>query len=120
VLVAALVAAAVFFFRPSLPAPGTEPYEQVSRAFYHGLAALEVGLLDDARQQFRRATELVPAEPAGWANLGLAQLRLGELDAAVMPVARALELAPANVDIAMLAGRMEVRQGTGLGFLNRF
>ena len=110
-LVAALVAAAVFFFRPSLPAPGTEPYEQVSRAFYHGLAALEVGLLDDARQQFRRATELVPAEPAGWANLGLAQLRLGELDAAVMPVARALELAPANVDIAMLAGRMEVARG---------
>ena len=57
VLVAALAAAAVYFLRPSLPAPGTEPYEQVSRAFYHGLAANEVGLLDDARQQITRATE---------------------------------------------------------------
>ena len=42
----------VYPARPSLPAPGSEPYEQISRAFYHGLAALEVGLLDDARQQF--------------------------------------------------------------------
>jgi tetratricopeptide (TPR) repeat protein len=83
----------------------------VSRAFYHGLAALEVGLLDDARQQFTAATGLVPEEPAAWANLGLAQLRLGELDAAVMPVERAVELAPDNVDIAMLAGRMEVARG---------
>ena len=105
------VAAIVYLRRPSLPAPGTPTYEQVSRAFYHGLAALEVGLLDDARQQFAAATGLVPEEPASWANLGLAQLRLGELDAAVMPVERALELAPANVDIAMLAGRMEVARG---------
>ncbi|HEY6509392.1 MAG TPA: tetratricopeptide repeat protein, partial [Vicinamibacterales bacterium] len=103
----ALVAAVVYLRRPSLPAPGSETYDEISRAFYHGLAALEVGLLDDARQQFTRATTLVPEEPAAWANLGLAQLRLGELDAAVMPVERALELAPSNVDIAMLAGRME-------------
>ena len=116
ILVAAIVAiavgaAAVYLRRPSLPAPGSPAYEQVSRAFYHGLAALEVGLLDDARQQFTAATGLVPEEPASWANLGLAQLRLGELDAAVMPVERAVELAPDNVDIAMLAGRMEVARG---------
>jgi predicted Zn-dependent protease len=60
---------------------------------------------------FKTATDVVPEEPAAWANLGLAQLRLGELDAAVMPVDRALELAPANVDIALLAGRMEVARG---------
>src|SRR5688572_22960777 len=83
----------------------------MTRAFYWGLSALEVGLLDDARQQFTAATTAVPEEPASWANLGLAQLRLGELDAAVMPVERALELAPSNVDIAMLAGRMEVARG---------
>src|SRR6188768_163094 len=107
----ALVAGVYYVRRPSLPAPGSEPYEQISRAFYHGLAALEVGLLDDARQQFTQATTLVPEEPAAWANLGLAQLRLGELDAAVMPVERALELAPSNVDVVMLAGRMEVARG---------
>ena len=111
--VAALGAGAAFYYLrgPSLPAPGSDRYEQVSRAFYHGLAALEVGLLDDARQQFTTASGLVPEEPATWANLGLAQLRLGELDAAVMPVERAVQLAPDNVDIAMLAGRMEVARG---------
>jgi tetratricopeptide (TPR) repeat protein len=108
---AAAIATALYLRGPSLPAPGSETYEETSRAFYHGLAALEVGLLDDARQQFTRATELVPEEPAAWANLGLSQLRLGELDAAAVPVERALELAPSNVNIAMLAGRMEVARG---------
>jgi Tfp pilus assembly protein PilF len=111
IAVVAIGGAVAYLLRPSLPAPGSPAYEQVSRAFYHGLAALEVGLLDDARQQFKAATDVVPQEPATWANLGLAQLRLGELDAAVMPVERALELAPANVDIALLAGRMEVARG---------
>jgi tetratricopeptide (TPR) repeat protein len=112
IVAAAVAVAAVWYLRgPSLPAPGSDTYEQTSRAFYHGLAALEVGLLDDARQQFTRATELVPQEPAAWANLGLAQLRLGELDAAAAPVERAVALAPSNVDIAMLAGRMEVARG---------
>jgi tetratricopeptide (TPR) repeat protein len=107
----AIAAALVYLRRPPLPAPGTSTYEQTTQAFYHGLAALEVGLLDDARQQFAAATRLVPQEPATWANLGLAQLRLGELDAAVAPVERAVELAPANADIALLAGQMEVARG---------
>jgi hypothetical protein len=87
-----LVGAALFVWRRStLPSPGSDTYEQTTRAFYHGLAALEVGLLDDARQQFTSATMLVPREPASWANLGLTQMRLGELDAAAEPIpARAL------------------------------
>ena len=91
--------------------PGSETYEQTTRAFYHGLAALEVGLLDDARQQFTSATTLVPREPASWANLGLTQLRLGELDAAAEPIERALSLAPDNSDLVLLAARMETARG---------
>jgi tetratricopeptide (TPR) repeat protein len=97
--------------RQSLPSPGSEAYEQTTRAFYHGLAALEVGLLDDARQQFTSATTLVPREPASWANLGLTQLRLGELDAAAEPIQRALSLAPNNSDLVLLAARMETARG---------
>jgi hypothetical protein len=107
---------------PALPAPGSDVYEQASRAFYHGLAALEVGLLDDARSQFTRVTELVAVEPAAWANLALAELRLGELDRAAAPVARALELAPAHGGIALLAGRMEAARGNldaGIAHLRR-
>jgi tetratricopeptide (TPR) repeat protein len=98
---------------PALPAPGSDTYEQMTRAFYWGLSALEVGLLDDARQQFTKATTIVPEEPAAWANLGLAQLRLGELEAAVMPIERALAIAPDRGDVVLLAARMEAARGRG-------
>ena len=83
----------------------------MTRAFYWGLSALEVGLLDDARQQFTKATTIVPEEPAAWANLGLTQLRLGELEAAAAPIDRALALAPDNGDVVLLAARMEAARG---------
>jgi tetratricopeptide (TPR) repeat protein len=97
--------------RPQLPAQGSQQYEQVTRAFYRGLAALDVGLLDNARRDFTRATQLVPEEPSAWANLGISLLRLGELDAAAEPVGRAAALAPRNADVALLAGRMEIARG---------
>lgn len=83
----------------------------MTRAFYWGLSALEVGLLDDARQQFTKATTIVPEEPASWANLGLAQLRLGELEAAAAPIDRALALAPDNGELVLLAARMDAARG---------
>src|SRR5688572_3118057 len=111
-VVAGLAIAAVIVLRwQPIPSPGSEPYEQTTRAFYHGLAALEVGLLDDARQQFTSATMLVPREPASWANLGLTQMRLGELDAAAEPIQRALSLAPDNSDLVLLDARMETARG---------
>ena len=111
VAVAVAIGGFVIVQRRALPAPGSDAYEQTTRAFYHGLAALEVGLLDDARQQFTSATTLVPREPASWANLGLAQLRLGELESAAEPVERALALAPDNSDLILLAARMETARG---------
>jgi len=116
VLIGAVFLGAVAFLvwrsrGPNLPAPGSETYEQMTRAFYWGLSALEVGLLDDARDQFTKATTIVPEEPAAWANLGLTQMRLGELEAAAAPVERALTLAPRNADIVLLAARMEAARG---------
>ncbi|MGH9239659.1 MAG: FG-GAP-like repeat-containing protein [Vicinamibacterales bacterium] len=108
--------------RTALPAPGSETYEQVTRAFYRGLASLEVGLLDDAKREFTTVTTEVEEEPAAWANLGLTHLRLGELDAAAMPIERALMLAPENADLALLAGRMEIARGSlddGVAHLRR-
>jgi tetratricopeptide (TPR) repeat protein len=116
VFIGILLAGAVAFFAlrgriSSLPEPGSDQYEQVTRAFYWGLSALEVGLLDDARQQFTTATTLVPNEPASWANLGLTELRRGELEAAVAPIERAVALAPGNGDVVLLAARMEAARG---------
>lgn len=95
----------------ALPSAGTAAYEQATRAFYHGLAAMEVGLLDDARRQFQTVTQIVPAEPAAWANLALTELRLGEAEAAVAPMGTALDLAPDDHEIALLAARMEAARG---------
>jgi len=111
VVIGAAAAALVWRARVALPAPGSETYEQVTRAFYRGMASLEVGLLDDAKREFTTVTAQVATEPAGWANLGLAHLRLGELDAAAVPIERALMLAPGNADLALLAGRMEIARG---------
>jgi tetratricopeptide (TPR) repeat protein len=107
----ALAIAAFLTLRDRLPSPGSAAYEEATRTFYRGLASLQVGLLDNARQQFTRATELVPAEPASWANLGLVHLRLSELDASVAPIERAAALAPASSEVALLAGWMEITRG---------
>jgi tetratricopeptide (TPR) repeat protein len=97
--------------RDRLPSPESPVYEDMTRRFYHGLASLQVGLLDDAKEQFTHATELVPAEPAAWANLGLAHLRLGEFDAASRPIERAVALAPKSGDLVFLQAQLETGRG---------
>ena len=96
-----------------LPAQGTPVYEETTRSFYRGLASLQVGLLDQALKEFARATELVPEEPAAWANLGLTNLRLGEFDAAAPPIERAAALAPENSAHRLPAGAAGDRARAG-------
>jgi hypothetical protein len=123
----AVIAILAFLFltqrqRRSVPAEGSQAYEQVTRVFYRGLAALDVGLLDNARQDFTQTTQLAAGEPAGWADLGITHLRLGELDAAAEPIMRALSLAPRNGDLELLAARMETARGRideGIAHLRR-
>jgi tetratricopeptide (TPR) repeat protein len=96
---------------PRLPQQGSDEYEETTRRFYAGLAALEVGLLDNALDDFSSAAAIVPEEPATWANLAIARLRLGELDAAAEPIERALTLARDHAGLALLAARMEIARG---------
>jgi Tfp pilus assembly protein PilF len=97
--------------RARVPDPGSPAYEDTTRSFYRALAELQVGLLDDAKRDFGKATELAPGEPAAWANLGLAQLRLGEFEAARPPIDKAVELNPKSSDLIFLRGRLETSQG---------
>jgi tetratricopeptide (TPR) repeat protein len=121
VAVIVIVAAGIVYVRRSRSISPTSPaYEDVSRAFYHGYAALQVGLLDDAKSQFAKATEIVPSEPASWANLGLTDLRLGELDQATPAIERAAQLAPSNSDIAFLQGQLETGRGRPDDAIARF
>ncbi len=94
-----------------LPAKPSRQYNEVVRAFYIGLAALQVG--DDVRADAKLAevTQLVPPEPAGWANWGLLALRQRNFDAAAERLERARLLAPDNDQIYYLIGLLESSRG---------
>ena len=106
----------------ALPAPGSTTYRDMVSAFYVGLAALDIGVLDDAETEFLRAGELIPEEPATWANLGVLHLRRGEFDDAVRYFERARSLAPSSSEIAVLQGLLDSLEGrpdTGVAHLRR-
>ena len=106
----ALIGMATVFWltRPpvGLPSPGSDAYRETVRAFYSGLASVEVGLLDDARTQFSRAAALAPAEPAIAANLAIAHVGFGGDEGAATQLDIAQALAPDSTEIALLQGQL--------------
>ncbi len=110
-LVLTMAWGAVACSRARVPDSSSPAYENTTRSFYRALAELQVGLLDDAKRDFGKATELAPGEPAAWANLGLAHLRLGEFDAATAPIDTAVSIDPTSSDLIFLRGRLRTSQG---------
>ena len=96
---------------PKLPERTSNQYNDTVRAFYVGLAALQVG--DDVRaeSELTKATGLAPDEPASWANLGLLNLRQRNLDAAGERLEKARSLAPGNARIQVLLAILESTRG---------
>jgi tetratricopeptide (TPR) repeat protein len=96
---------------PKLPEKNSEEYNEAVRAFYVGLAALQVG--DDVRaeSELTKATQLAPDEPASWANLGLLSLRQRNMDAAGERLEKARALAPDNSRIHVLLAILESNRG---------
>ena len=97
--------------RSGLPKPSSQIYRDYVSTFYVGLAALQVG--DDVRaeKELAHSTELVSAEPAGWANWGILRLRQRDFDAASERLERAKKLAPQNGHIYFLLGLVETGKG---------
>ncbi|HEV7842574.1 MAG TPA: tetratricopeptide repeat protein, partial [Pyrinomonadaceae bacterium] len=95
----------------TVPAKSSKEYNDTVRAFYVGLAALQVG--DDVRaeSELTKATELAPDEPAAWANLGLLNLRQRNPDKAAERLEKARSLAPDNSRIHMLLAILESTRG---------
>ena len=94
-----------------LPAKGSKAYADVVSAFYIGLAALQVGDDVHAESKLSELTQLVPAEPAGWANWGVLALRQRNYDLAAQRLERARHLAPRNDQIYDLLGILEADRG---------
>ncbi len=99
---------------PALPVPGSAEYRDMVGAFYGGVAALHVDSPETngtAKAKLTRATEIVPEEPAAWANLGLLDIRLKEFEAAARDLDRAKSLAPENGPIEGLLGLLDGQRG---------
>jgi tetratricopeptide (TPR) repeat protein len=97
--------------KDKLPDKSSKEYAEVVSAFYIGLAALQVGDDVHAESELSRMTQLVPAEPAGWANWGVLALRQRKLDAAAQRFERARALAPQNDQIQDLLGVLASSNG---------
>jgi tetratricopeptide (TPR) repeat protein len=95
----------------NLPEKNSREYRDVVSAFYVGLAALQVG--DDVRAEARltQAAQLVPEEPASWANLGLLALRQNNTDAAAERLSKAQTLAPESSAVYVLLALLESERG---------
>ncbi len=94
-----------------LPKPGSELYREMVSAFQSAVAALDVDAPERAREGLARATELVPEEPAAWANQGLLNIRFGDYEKAREDLERARALAPDSGAVERLLGLLESRQG---------
>src|SRR6202451_854162 len=94
-----------------LPETGSKAYTDVVSAFYVGLAALQVGDDVHAESKLSEVTQLVPAEPAGWADWGVLALRQRNYDVAAQRLGRARDLAPQNDRIYDLMGILESDRG---------
>ncbi len=96
---------------PRLPDKNSRAYADVVSAFYVGLAALQVGDDVHAESKLSEVTQLVPGEPAGWANWGVLALRQRNYDTAAQRFERARDLAPQNDRIYDLLGILESQRG---------
>jgi VCBS repeat protein/ASPIC/UnbV protein len=94
-----------------LPDPSSKTYRDAVAAFYVSLAAIQAGVEVVAEEKMLRVTELVPQEPAAWANLGLLALRRTAFDLAAQRLHKARTLAPESSQIQVLSGLLESMQG---------
>jgi tetratricopeptide (TPR) repeat protein len=99
---------------PPLPGPGSPVYEQYVEAFQLGTATIDArgSYLEVGEKNLTRAIELIPEEPAAWANRGLLYLQTDRPDQAAHDLEQARKLAPAdNPGIEKLLGLLHQRRG---------
>ncbi len=111
ILLALFVCAGLAGCRPADPDPSSEAYREAVYNFYSALARIQAGEDLGAEERLLRVTELAPAEPAAWANLGLLAMRRNDLDAAAARLERARSLAPDAAPVLLLSGLMEQVRG---------
>ncbi len=105
---------------PIFPERDSKVYKEFVSAFYIGLAALQVGDDVHADSNLSQATQLVPAEPAGWANWGILALRQRNYDVAAERLEKSRHLDSRNDQIYNLLGILESQRGNSAAALADF
>src|SRR6201999_1044931 len=90
-----------------LPDVSSPQYGEFIRVFYVGLAGLQTGADDPAKQNLPQATQVAPGEPASWADLAVLAVRQQDYDTAFKNADQARTLAPDNSRIEELLGLIE-------------
>jgi len=86
--------------------PTAPTYKEAMTAFYGGTLALQVSDQNRPEAFLRKAVELMPGEPAAWANLAVHLMRTNKPDEAAAALKKARELAPDNAEVAILEGSL--------------
>ena len=112
VLAAGAAAGYFIWFRSHLPGPNTPQYDAYVRLFQVGVARMESGFQPEvAEDRLTKAIDLVPGEPAAWADRGLLYLRNNNLPKAASDLKEAHRLAPENTAVEAMLGQLARRQG---------
>ncbi len=74
-------------------------------------AALQQDRLEDARAEYQRLVEMVPAEAAGYAGLGLTALKAADYEAAEENLLDARERAPDDPELALALATLGIETG---------
>src|SRR5262245_34107087 len=94
-----------------LPSVESKEYASMVSAFSVGLAGLQTGEDTRAQEKLTQATQLVPGEPAAWANLALFTARQQDYEKAAQLAEKARALAPENSAIESLLGAISNKAG---------
>jgi len=91
--------------------PDSDRYRRASTAFHVGVAAVRVNRLQQGVRKLKKVTELVPAEPAPYANLAVVSMRKRDFDRAEQLLKKARARAPDHPDLLYLTGFLARRRG---------
>jgi Tfp pilus assembly protein PilF len=97
--------------RENLPEKSSEKFPDAVRSFYVGLAALQVGDDQRAKDELTKTTQFADAEPAAWNNLGVLQMRQKDFEAAAKSLEKAKSLAPDSAKIYVNLAVLEIQRG---------
>jgi len=97
--------------KAELPSADSKQYRDFASAFYVGLAGLQTGEDTRAKEKLTKASQIIPAEPATWADLALFAVRQQDFETAAADAEKARALAPNNSRIEALLGLIESKQG---------